>query len=176
MITIRPATADDAAAIARVHVKTWQSVYRGIVDDEHLDALSVEDRTERWSEILQRSEQATFVASSDKYGIVGFANGGPEREGREDFDAELYAIYILPEWHGRGIGRELVATFTRWLTDSGFDSMIVWVLAQNPARRFYENLGGRNVGNKTIEIGWQTLAEMAYGWDDLGVLIDSMSH
>lgn len=40
----------------------------------------------------------------------------------------------------------------------------------NPLRRFYERLGGRFAGEKEIQIGEQTLTEVAYGWDDLGAL------
>lgn len=66
----------------------------------------------------------------------------------------------------------MTATFTRWLIDSGFESMSLWVLAQNPARRFYEQLGGTAVEEKTIEIGGRKLAEVAYGWDDLPALLE----
>src|SRR5687767_3602644 len=41
---IRPALPSDARAIADVHVRTWQSTYRGIVPDAYLDALSVDER------------------------------------------------------------------------------------------------------------------------------------
>lgn len=143
MTIIRPATADDAPAIAHVQVKTWQSAYRGIVADEFLDTFSESHRTSRWTEIFQHPDQITFVAEDEGDGVVGFANGGSERSGREDFRGELCGLYVLPEWHGKGIGRRLVATFARSLIDSGFDTMLVWVLADNPFRRFYEHLGGR---------------------------------
>lgn len=134
--TIRPATLDDAEAIAHVQVETWCSAYQGMIADEFLDAMSEDERTSRWSEILRRPEHATFAAEVEGHGIVGFANGGPERDGREDYRGELCGLYVLPEWHGQGIGRQLVGTFTRWLLDSGFDTMLVWTLADNPFRRF----------------------------------------
>ena len=170
--TIRPATLDDTKGIAHVQVQTWRSAYRGVIADKLLDAMSEKERTKRWSEILQRPEHATFVAEVEDCGIVGFANGGPERDGREEYRGELCGLYVLPEWHGQGIGRQLVATFTRWLMDSGFDTMMVWTLAGNPFRRFYENLGGKLVAEKDIEIGEQKLVEVAFGWDDLGLLIE----
>src|SRR5205823_3973302 len=107
--------------------------------------------------VLQRPEEGAFVAEAEGHGIVGFANGGPDRDGRSDGRGELYGIYILYEWHGQGIGKRLVTTFARWLVCSGCDSMVVWVLADNPFRRFYEHLGGQLVGEKNIDIGNQTL-------------------
>jgi hypothetical protein len=45
--------------------------------------------------------------------------------------------------------------------------MMVWVLADNPSRRFYEALGGTLVTNKVIELAGKSLIEVAYGWYDL---------
>jgi len=45
--------------------------------------------------------------------------------------------------------------------------MLVWVLAENPNRRFYESLGGRFLRSTTITLGGADLEEWAYGWDDL---------
>ena len=108
MTTIRPATSDDAPAIAHVQVETWRSAYRGIVADDFLASLSEETRTRRWREIMQQPQQAMFVAEDEGNGVFGFANGGPERNGREDFRGELCGLYVLPEWHGKGNGRRLV--------------------------------------------------------------------
>ena len=51
-IIVRDAAADDAAAIARVHAASWQAAYRGIVDDDRLDRMSVDEREQRWRERL----------------------------------------------------------------------------------------------------------------------------
>ena len=103
--------------------------------------------------------------------MIGFANGGPERDGRDDFRGELYGLYVLPSWHGQGVGKRSVVNFAEWLLDSGVDTMLVWTLAANPYRRFYERLGGKPVAEKDIEIGEQKLIEVAYGWHDLRVIL-----
>lgn len=51
----------------------------------------------------------------------------------------------------------------------------MWALAGNPARHFYEALGGVFVASQPVEIGGLTLEEVAYGWDDLGVLEDAIA-
>ncbi|MDH2899383.1 MAG: GNAT family N-acetyltransferase [archaeon] len=76
----------------------------------------------------------------------------------------MYGIYILREWQKKGIGRELVRETARRLIKDGFDSMLVWVLADNPSRAFYELLGGKQIRNKSIAIGGAELEEVAYGW------------
>jgi hypothetical protein len=45
-------------------------------------------------------------------------------------------------------------------------SMLVWVLAENYARGFYERLGGALVGEQEITLGGVALREVAYGWPD----------
>jgi hypothetical protein len=49
--------------------------------------------------------------------------------------------------------------------------MIVWALEANPACRFYQRLGGVPVAAQTIDIGGQSLPEVAYGWPDITVLV-----
>jgi len=54
--------------------------------------------------------------------------------------------------------------------------MLVWVLADNPACRFYEALGGQKVYEKQIERGSTMLNEFAYGWTDTRFLIAGHSN
>ena len=169
-IPIRPATPEDARAIAHAQVETWKTAYRGIIADDFLDTFSVDERTDRWTEVLQRPEQGSFVAEIDD-ALIGFANGGPERDGHENFKGELYGLYVFPDWHGQGVGKRLVTTFADWLLGSGIATMLVWTLADNPYRRFYERLGGKIVAERDIEIGEQKLTEVAYGWDEVATLL-----
>jgi ribosomal protein S18 acetylase RimI-like enzyme len=171
-LSLRRATVHDATPIAQVHVAAWQSAYRGIVADEFLAAMSVPDRSVRWSEILQQPEQAVFVAEVERSGVVGFANGGPERECQEAGRGELYALYVHPDWQRQGIGNLLVAALTEWLHQGRFVRLLVLVLADNPARAFYESLGGVLAERRMISMGKQTLEEVAYRWSDLGTLIE----
>lgn len=55
----------------------------------------------------------------------------------------------------------------RRLLDAGHAAMLVWALAGNPARGFYEALGGQLVATKTVALGGVGLEEVAYGWTDL---------
>jgi GNAT superfamily N-acetyltransferase len=142
------------------------------VPDEHLASLSYEARAKRWEETLSTTEGPGFVyvAQDDSGNVVGFATGGPERSGDPIYRGELYAIYLLPSHQRKGIGRHLVAIVVNRLMQMGFDSMLIWVLTQNPSRKFYEALGGQPVREKEIVIGGATLTEVAYGWPDIRAL------
>ena len=171
MSLIRPAILEDAQAIARVHVDTWRTTYAGIVPDEHLAKLSYERSQARWQEHLaEHPEQAAYVAEEPPGRVVGFTSCGTIREPVGDVEGELYGIYILKEFQGRGIGRSLVRQVALHLAEQGFHSMALWALKDNPACGFYERLGGSLAAERTIEIGGKTLPEVAYAWPDLTVL------
>lgn len=172
-MTFREARLADAPAIAEVHVASWRTTYQGLLPDDLLAGLSVDARTEQWRRQLEGSaasgETVLYVAEglpdagSDSR-IVGFASAGPQRDGDLDFDAELYAIYLLAEHQGGGVGRELMRLAASFLRQKGFKSMLVWVLAGNPAERFYQRMGGERIGEKAITIGGAEYHEVAYGW------------
>ena len=173
-IRIRTANPTDAGPLARVHVDTWRTTYAGIVRAEYLAGLSHRVGESRWGEVLaaDRPAKSNFVVETDGGEVVGFAGGGPEREGNPIYRGELYVIYLLEEYQRKGVGRRLVSAVAQRLLIDGFDSMLVWVLEDNhPGRRFYESLGGTLVGRKTVTIGGADLVEMSYGWRNIADLL-----
>jgi GNAT superfamily N-acetyltransferase len=166
---VRKASPPDAGGIARVHVDGWRTTYRGIVPQAHLDSLSYASSENYWRGRLASPEAVLFVADGGGGGdIVGFACGGEERTKKfPSHRGELYAIYLLPEHRGKSLGRRLFARVAEALVEKGYDSMLVWVLALNPYRQFYERLGGEKLATQSITIGGSALEEWAYGWKDL---------
>jgi ribosomal protein S18 acetylase RimI-like enzyme len=161
---IRPAKLEDAPAIARVHVASWQSTYQGMLPDEFLASLSEIGYAERWKRVIAEGSSKVYVAE-DGGEVVGFASGGRERAGETGYLGELYAIYVIDAAQRRGFGRELVRASVAGLRELGLDDMIIWVLRDNqPARSFYERLGGVYVRAQPITIGPATLEEVSYGW------------
>ena len=110
-----------------------------------------------------------YVAEDQAGQIIGFADGGPERTSNPIYKGELYAIYILEAYQRQGIGCRLTLSIAERLRVLGLHSMLVWVLVDNPAYRFYEALGGQKLHGKQIEVGGVTLNEVAYGWTDTKV-------
>ena len=105
-IFIRKAEVDDAKGIAKVHVDSWRTTYKGIVPDTFLDNLSYEHRELTWKKGI--NENNVYIAENENGKVIGFSTGGKERTGKyEAYIGELYAIYILKEFQGKGIGRLL---------------------------------------------------------------------
>lgn len=172
---IRLAEPSDAHGIARVQVDTWRTTYRGLMPDSVLDGLSYDQREQYWHSLLTSPTdtlQWMHVAEDGTGQGIGFACGGTERENDPDYKGELYAIYLLADYQKQGIGRALSSAVAQSLVDAGINSMLVWVLAGNPSRAFYESLGGQYTREKAFTIGGATLTEVAYGWRDLHSLLN----
>jgi L-amino acid N-acyltransferase YncA len=171
-LSIRGAVVGDAAAIAKVHVDSWRTTYAGILPDDRLAKLSYSQHERIWRKNLAKHE-FIYVAEEEGGQVVGFVAGGQERGGDPVYRGEIYALYLLQNFQRRGLGRRLNSAAARKLLETGYESMLVWVLAENPARGFYQALGGELVSEKPIEVGDAKLIEAAYGWKDLRLLLSA---
>jgi ribosomal protein S18 acetylase RimI-like enzyme len=147
VIVIRQARADDAEAIAGVHIDSWRAAYRDQMPDQILNALDVKERAQQWREWLEIPELSAFVATVDGL-VAGFCCLGPSRDNdAQDTVGEIPTVYVLPSHWRQGIGRLLCErTFTE-ARNRGFAEVSLWVLDSNErGRRFYESLGFRTDG------------------------------
>jgi GrpB-like predicted nucleotidyltransferase (UPF0157 family)/GNAT superfamily N-acetyltransferase len=175
MITLRLASAEDAAAIAHVHVAGWQH-YRGLLPDTYLDQLDPAVYASRWAERVTAPEHGestfTYVADDPPGKVFGFAFGSRAPESEDGSLGEVRAIYVLAERRRGGAGRRLTWALAARLAHLGCRALVIWVLAENPsARRFYEALGGHAVHTRTREFGGAQLPEVGYRWDHMKVLL-----
>jgi ribosomal protein S18 acetylase RimI-like enzyme len=172
---IREANHNDVAGMAKVRVETWQATYQGIVPDDFLAGLSIQSTSERWQKVFwenRKPDVAVFVAENERNDIVGIAICGPEENQDPIYHGEIYGLYVLPEYHNQGIGSGLVAACVQhFIQQLNVGTMLIWVIAENPYRRFYESLGGRLVREKTKEIGGKMILEVGYGWEELDRLV-----
>jgi len=166
--TIRQALPEDAPGIAFVQVESWKTTYAGIVPDAFIASLTIAEQEPRWEERLISGNVSIFTAEDDS-GVFGFAAGGTLREALGDYDAELYAIYLIESRQQQGAGRALVGMVAEALRSQGFHSMLVWVLEQNPAVKFYRHLGAVEISRQFIEIGGVSLPELSFGWPTLEI-------
>jgi ribosomal protein S18 acetylase RimI-like enzyme len=177
--TIRRGRKTDATAIGRVYVETWQSAYPGLLPDAMLARMSDVRHSAWWSRALgdPRESRGIFVAEDEEMGVVGFGSCGPVREipdafqggldGTESRVGEVYTLYVEPDFQNQGLGRRLLDAMLHQLQADGCDTAILWMLADNPARFFYEGLGGALVGRRADRMAGTEVEEVAYAWRDL---------
>ena len=161
-LVIRRARPDDVPALARVQVQSWREAYRGIIPQPYLDQLSVAAHERQWRRSL--GDGWAFVAEWEQR-PVGLASAGLARS-RRDVSGELYLLYVLRAHHGQGIGRALFDACHYELARCGHRGMLVWVLADNPATRFYRHLGGEPAGESMVALAGVRLRELAFVWTD----------
>lgn len=167
MNRVRPAIMADAAAIARIDVECWQSTYAGVLSDKFLVGLSENDRKRVWSSFIARHPGDMVVSVAPSGEIQGFGSCGRRRDSNTGFAGEVFTLYVATDHQGKGIGRSLLlALFTR-LVRGSMNSASIWVLRDNPARFFYERLGGKLASHRKLQVAGVGVEAIAYGWRDL---------
>lgn len=148
MTAIRSATREDAEAICEVARASWHAAYDDLLGEETVDA-----RIDEWyaldglRESIERSEHIFYVAENTR--VKGFVHIGPNPE--NEGVAELYRIYVRPDWWGEGIGGQLLESAESEL--EGYDRLTLSVFAANDVGiGFYEKKGFERVSEETIEI------------------------
>lgn len=173
MTTIRKASPGDAAVIARIYTETWRDTYAGMIPDRILLGMSDQRHAALWARNLRnnRRREAAIVAEDDGPGIIGFGSCGPVKEQKLGAAGEIYTLYVLPDFQGLGIGKRLLAALFKTLVDRGQDSALIWVLSQNPARFFYQAMGGTQVAVRAKPFHDAHLDELAFLWPNLEAAI-----
>jgi len=168
LVKLRTARQDDAPGIARVHVESWRSTYAGMLPEDYLLGLSVDQRAAFWKRLLTPHGDHAVVATAEDDAVIGFGSCGPARADEQPsgggWSGEIYTLYLLSDWHGQGIGRRLFTCLMERLAARGLDRVLLWVVEANPTRFFYEAMGGRVIARRTEPFAGVMLDELAYGW------------
>ncbi len=168
---LRTAAVADAGDIARVYIASWREAYRGIVTEATLEGMSLGRELTSWRRVIETSQngQQVLVLARPTIGVVGFLTYGADRaQPARGARAEIFTIYVLPRYQGRGGGRRLMAGAAEAIRADGYARVRLWVLSQNVgARAFYEQLGAASAGKKTSQVGGARMQLVAYEWRDL---------
>ena len=174
---LRPAGPADAEEIAEVQRQSWRATYQGMLSPASLARSETLWNVRHWRHSLERIDDRVFslVIEGRDCGITGFGVAGPRRGGRDpllqSFKAEIYLLYFLPQYQGRGLGALLMQGLARVLLARGMDSALVWALAQNlKAIGFYRRMSGAMLMQCHKPFFGESVSEVALGWRDLSRL------
>ena len=172
---VRQAVAEDAAAIAAVHVAAWRAAFCKILPARILDRFTYDKRLMLWQGLLAEQAEAPLVlvaghSLGDCQGFVWMRRLVVDAA----FDAEIVSICVHPDHQRRGLGRRLMVAAADRLHGLDAKSCYLWVFAANrPARSFYEALGGRVTDEGRDMIGDFEVSTLAYAWRPLTALRQS---
>ena len=161
---LRPAEPADAMEVARVHVRSWQAGYRGLLPDAYLDGLRPEERAQRYDFASDDVRAPATMVAMDDGRLCGFATTMPARDSDVPEHGELCALYVDPEWWSRGVGAALICAARVRLAEQGFCNAVLWLLAGNTrADRFYRIDGWAPDGPARTDSIWGvTVDEVRY--------------
>jgi GNAT superfamily N-acetyltransferase len=165
--TYREASVAECEAVAKVHVRSWKESFAGLVPQTVMDRITVENRTKAFEKRFQSDSYKLYVGEAADRGLIGFADCGEPRERIDTYQAELYAIFLLPEFQGSGVGRQLFSLCVEGLVKSGKSSMYLLAFENSPYRSFYDKMGGRLVRKRPVEIEGTMFDAVVYGWTNL---------
>jgi L-amino acid N-acyltransferase YncA len=171
---IRPGESHDIQAVSCVYVESWKATYEGLAPEAFVKGVNVESAADVFRGSLHNQEYRYFlhVAETPEGRIVGLADSGRERSLAALNAGELYGLYLLKEYQGRGIGRGLFQAAVKSLVQSGMVSMVAWILENSSHRVFYEKAGGLlEKGMKKLDWKGQSISLVCYRWNDLKKLI-----
>ncbi len=128
---IRPATLEDAAALAAVEVGAMLAGYAEWA--EETGALpTIPEEVKAWRDALQAGAARVWLAEVDgnAAGLVAVSR------------VRLDGLFVLPEQWGSGVGGALLETAEGVLREHGTRAATLWVYEENTrARGFYERRG-----------------------------------
>lgn len=161
---IRKAKLNDIESIAIIKVMGWQSAYRGIVDDEYLNSMSISEQIE----ILKKtySLENIFVAEKDNE-ILGFCRFCIfDNPVNSCIDCEIREIYVMPNRKRIGIGSKLFNYTLNYFKHIGKKKLLLGCFKENyEARKFYEKMGGIVKGEEDIEVYGKKYPLIVYIYD-----------
>ena len=140
---IRKAKAEDAKGIIEVNVKTWITTYSGIIPQEILNnkEQTINESIKKCEETVEKDDNVLVAIENEK--VVGIASYGKARAVNEENTGELYSIYVLKDYQGKGIGEQLFKKVKNILNEKGYQEIVVTCLKQNPYNKFYKKMGGK---------------------------------
>jgi len=160
---VRTACDDDAATIAGIYIDAWRTAYAGLLPDRVLLDMSHSRQRIGWSRQIGGGD-TVLVALDGRRDVVGVASGGRCRDRRFPGAGEVFTLYVSPAHQGQGHGKALLDAILNALGQSGSTSALLWVLARNPSRFFYEAMGGIRIAERDEAIWGVVLPEIAYRW------------
>lgn len=163
VITVRPALNSDVDEIVEVHDAAWRSAYRGLIPGRELERLIARRGPAWWRKAIARGS-GLLVLEFDS-AVAGYVSYGRNRAPSIPFSGEIFELYVAPAHQGVGFGRRLFLAAQRKLAAHGYESTIVWALADNDlAVEFYRAMGGAIVCQAHETFGAERRERVAFGF------------
>lgn len=171
---IRKAEYDDASGIAKVHVDSWKTTYKGIMPAEILNSLSYSKRTDLWKSNIAAKGDYVVVAETDDGMIIGFGTASKRDTNTVERSGDLTSIYLLEDYQGQGIGKMMLKELFLHFKQLHYERIFVEVLEANKTRFFYEHYGAKLIQTVQLNYDGEILNELIYEWRNLDEVLEKL--
>ena len=138
-MTIRYATLDDLDQITHLYFQNHIITYKGLLPDEYISNLSLDNCRLKWSQFLCDPESRIWVALDEKM-FLGFIAGRPDPELARTW--YLDSLHVSEESRGKGVGSALIRTAGSYAAENLYENMSICIVRGNDrAGNLYQNLG-----------------------------------
>lgn len=163
------ATIDDAEGIAFVNYTSWNETYRGLIDEVYLNSLTLGFYEKKWQRIIntRSAEGFTRVLKTAEGTLIGYCSGGRAREAFHKAEGEIYALYLLKQHQGKGLGAQLFLDGINQLQQFGHSSCSLFVLKDNPTVNFYRKFQPDIIEPAKVKIDQQEYDDLGMVWSDI---------
>ena len=168
-VSVRPARAEDAEAIAGVQLVTWRTAYRSLLPAAVLDQWDQPAAVAAWREavVSPPTPGHRVLVALDGATVAGFAAFGPAELARgeqprpEGPTAELTTLLVEPRWGRRGHGSRLLSAVADIAGESGIARLAMWLPEEDSVTaRFLAGTGWAADGwVRTLDTGSSTIRQ-----------------
>lgn len=150
MILLRKGKEEDIPAIQDIANKTWPEAYASIISQEQISYML--KKMYNKGELLSQFQQGyTFLMAGEDNEDLGFAVFSIIDSANHIF--KLHKLYVLPETHGKGVGKLLINEVVSLARRAGGVSLELNVNRDNKATAFYEKAGFTVKETVDLDIG-----------------------
>jgi len=162
-ILIRNIEEKDIKDVVKIQVTSWQNTYKGIIDDDFLDSMDINEITERREKDYHKGGFIVVIENNEIIGFSRYVDTNQFTPEYDDVDCEIIALYVRLDKKHRGIGKRMFNYIVKELKQKDKKRMIIWCLKENyPSRKFYEAMGGNIKGEHNINFGGKEYPEVGF--------------
>ena len=141
-MNIREANAEDIEPIASLYVMNWKKTYVGLLPDNFLNGLTVNEGIKKWQEYLNKEKHRIFVAYENEK-ILGFSACKEDEELKNCL--YLDSLHVSETSRGKGVGTKLINTVGSYAYIKGYEHMSICIVKGNDnAKGIYEKMGAKH--------------------------------
>lgn len=159
---IKKANVSDSYNIAKLQVSGWQSAYKGLIDDNFLNNMSIDISCDNWKQniLSQNDDNHIYVYEKDNK-TLGLIRFGKPDDALSQYNAEIHVLYVEPSLKRTGIGTKLFNFAKEYFINKNTTHLIIWCLKSNtPSIKFYQKMGGNIVSTRIINFNNLELEEV----------------